>query len=513
MRSATRVAAFAYPVLAAVLIAALVAGPAGARAAMPPRRTSPCRWRSSRTGARPTRGCATTRRAAATRFFMTRAKSCCRSRRTSTATAGVALALRFVGGNPRSRPRARARARRGQRPARQRSAGWQTRTPAVPRRRLPRPVARHRPAPARAAGVLKYEFHVHPGRVAVGHPAGVRRRRRPRVDDDRRAADRDPARHAARLGAGVVPGHRRRPGARDEPLRAGRRRGHGGRGSRSRSAATGATTNWSSTRACSTRPSSAATAPRPAPASPSTRPATPTSPARRSRPNFPTTAGAFDRTGAAQNFADVFVTKLNPAGTALVYSTFVGGSDMEFGNAAWPSTRPATPTSPARRSRRTSRPPAARSTGRLNIPPNCPRCGTDNTDGFVFKLNAAGSALAYSTYLGGTEYDAPRGIAVDGVRQRLRDRRDAVGRLPDHGRRVRRARGAASTTCSSPSSTHRLGARRTPRSSAARRSTTASSVTVDGGGNAYVLGFSSSTDFPTTPGAFDTTATAPSTGR
>ena len=29
----------------------------------------------------------------------------------------------------------------------------------------------------------------------------------------------------------------------------------------------------------------------------------------------------------------------------------------------------------------------------LNIPPNCPRCATDNTDGFVFKLNAAGSAL------------------------------------------------------------------------------------------------------------------------
>ena len=80
-------------------------------------------------------------------------------------------------------------------------------------------------------------------------------------------------------------------------------------------------------------------------------------------PNFPTTTGAFDRTGAAQNFADVFVTKLNPAGTALVYSTFVGGSDMEFGQRHGDRRDPATPTSPARRSRRTSRPPAARSTG------------------------------------------------------------------------------------------------------------------------------------------------------
>ncbi len=33
-------------------------------------------------------------------------------------------------------------------------------------------------------------------------------------------------------------------------------------------------------------------------------------------PNFPTTAGAFDRTGAASNFLDAFVTKLNANGTA-----------------------------------------------------------------------------------------------------------------------------------------------------------------------------------------------------
>ena len=59
----------------------------------------------------------------------------------------------------------------------------------------------------------------------------------------------------------------------------------------------------------------------------------------------------------------------------------------------------------------------------------------DNTDNFVFKLNAAGSALAYSTYLGGTDNDSARGIAVDAAGQRVRDGRDAVGRLPDHGGR------------------------------------------------------------------------------
>ena len=33
----------------------------------------------------------------------------------------------------------------------------------------------------------------------------------------------------------------------------------------------------------------------------------------------------------------------------------------------------------------------------------------------MFKLNAAGSALVYSTFLGGTDIDSPRAIAVDGA--------------------------------------------------------------------------------------------------
>ena len=50
-------------------------------------------------------------------------------------------------------------------------------------------------------------------------------------------------------------------------------------------------------------------------------------------PNFPTRAGSFDRTGATNNSLEAFVTKLNPTGTALVYSTFLGGSNFEWGRA------------------------------------------------------------------------------------------------------------------------------------------------------------------------------------
>ena len=43
--------------------------------------------------------------------------------------------------------------------------------------------------------------------------------------------------------------------------------------------------------------------------------------------DFPTTAGAFDTT--ANGAFDVFVTKLNTTGSALIYSTFLGGADFD----------------------------------------------------------------------------------------------------------------------------------------------------------------------------------------
>ena len=50
--------------------------------------------------------------------------------------------------------------------------------------------------------------------------------------------------------------------------------------------------------------------------------------------DFPTTPGVFQpnlKTGATQQLNDVFILKLNPTGSALVYSTFLGGSDDDIG--------------------------------------------------------------------------------------------------------------------------------------------------------------------------------------
>jgi hypothetical protein len=221
-------------------------------------------------------------------------------------------------------------------------------------------------------------------------------------------------------------------------------------------------------------------------------------------PDFPTTTGAFKRTGAVQNFSDVFVSKLNAAGTALIYSTFVGGSDLETGNRlAVDAGGNAYVTGTTKSS---NFPTTANAFDRsLAIPPNCPRCATDNTDGFAFKLNAAGSGLTWSTYLGGVDWDAPRGIAVDGSGNAYVTGETLSIDFPTTaGAFSRTARGQ----------TEVFVTKFNPAGSALVYSTylggtavdNGGQVQVDSGGNAYLLGASSSTDFPTTPGTFDTTA-------
>lgn len=119
--------------------------------------------------------------------------------------------------------------------------------------------------------------------------------------------------------------------------------------------------------------------------------------------NFPTASPLQSTIGGAQ---DAFVTKLNPAGSALVYSTYLGGNGgivgyPETGNAiAVDSTGSAYVTG---------------STSSTNFPTSSafqPTLTVGGLDAFVTKLSPAGSALVYSTYLGGTGQQIGRGIAV-----------------------------------------------------------------------------------------------------
>jgi len=116
--------------------------------------------------------------------------------------------------------------------------------------------------------------------------------------------------------------------------------------------------------------------------------------------NFPVTTGVIQ-----SNYidgGDVFVTKLNASGTALIYSTYLGGSDIDAafgikidsnGNAY-----------------------IAGKTLSNNFPTTSGAFQTFMAGGgdvFVTKINPSGSAIIYSTYIGGSDYDVANDIAID----------------------------------------------------------------------------------------------------
>ncbi|WP_309495676.1 SBBP repeat-containing protein [Mechercharimyces sp. CAU 1602] len=116
--------------------------------------------------------------------------------------------------------------------------------------------------------------------------------------------------------------------------------------------------------------------------------------------NFPVTSGAFQTLNAGT--ADAFVTKLNPTGSSLVYSTFLGGSSSDSGFAITVNTD-----NNAYIVGATSSSDFPVTTGSFQT-----MFGGDR-DAFVTKLNPPGSALVYSTFVGGSAPDAGFGIALD----------------------------------------------------------------------------------------------------
>ncbi len=115
-------------------------------------------------------------------------------------------------------------------------------------------------------------------------------------------------------------------------------------------------------------------------------------------PNFPK-AAAFQT--ALRGSQDAFVSELAPSGGSLVYSTFLGGDATEYGNAIALDTA--------------GNAFVVGSTTSSNFPTanaRQPSHGGGGTDAFVSKLNAAGSALVFSTYLGGSASDEALGVCL-----------------------------------------------------------------------------------------------------
>jgi len=223
--------------------------------------------------------------------------------------------------------------------------------------------------------------------------------------------------------------------------------------------------------------------------------------------DFPTTPTAFQPTYPAGIYSPTsFVTKLNSVGTALVYSTYLGGSDAagdmtngiaidNSGNAyvAGRANSSDFPTTPGAFQRA--------------------RKSTHSSIGFVTKLNFTGTALLYSTYLGGgnSSGDGANAIAVDGDGDAYVAGNSTNPDFPTTPGAFQRVNGAHSPPSVGTANTNAFVTKLSPTGATLLYSTFlggtngigafAVGIGIDPHGNAYVVGNSTSSDFPTTPGA------------
>jgi hypothetical protein len=238
--------------------------------------------------------------------------------------------------------------------------------------------------------------------------------------------------------------------------------------------------------------------------------------------DFPVTPGAFQTTcpsGQGEygcgTWGAAFITKLNPTGTALVYSTYLGGNEGTEGFAiAIDGSGDAYVTGGTDASNFPTTPGAFQTT--------CGSCGYYQGlgDAFVTELNPTGSALVYSTYLGG---DTPNqyfnnslagSIAIDTSGNVYVSGYTNFGGFPV-------TPGAFQTKCGSchagPELDSPFVTKFNPALSTLLYSTflggsggdEAADIAVDASGDAYLTGTTQSTDFPVTPGAFQTTCSQP----
>ena len=106
---------------------------------------------------------------------------------------------------------------------------------------------------------------------------------------------------------------------------------------------------------------------------------------------------------AAPAGSDAFVTKLSAGGTSQIYSTFLGGNLLDTGNGiAVDASGNAYVVG------------LASSSDFPTVNAIQPARDANSSDAFVAKLNASGSGLIYSTFLGGNSNDSARAVAVDG---------------------------------------------------------------------------------------------------
>jgi len=214
--------------------------------------------------------------------------------------------------------------------------------------------------------------------------------------------------------------------------------------------------------------------------------------------DFPVTPGAYETTVNSPGSYNSFVTKLNPTGTNLIYSTYILDNTGATGIAVDSSGHAY----------------VTGSTGSKNFPVSSNAFQKTNHalygTGFVVKLSKAGNSADYSTYLGGSNYEYAYGIAVGNAEEAYvtgttysHDFPKTAGAYQTKNKAAAKHMNNAFVTKLNATgsglvySTYLGG-------SGVESGDTAYGIALDASGHAYVTGNAYSEDFPTTNGAFQT---------
>jgi hypothetical protein len=244
--------------------------------------------------------------------------------------------------------------------------------------------------------------------------------------------------------------------------------------------------------------------------------------------DFPVTSGAFqtENRGAANLAFNGFVTELNPTGTNLVFSTYLGGSGGFAGSIGDIANAIALD--------RNGSAYVAGVTFSDDFPITKGAFQTRNRgytaervsgNAFVSKLNATGTALMYSSYLGGSGSpgsagaDAAYALAVDGSGNayiagsavspnfpvtpgafQRKNKAAGVGQYPGNNGFITKVDLTGEALVYSTF----LGGSANGMASDGAGGDAVNAITIDHAGHAYVTGITSSADFPVTQGAFQT---------
>ncbi|HEX3587867.1 MAG TPA: SBBP repeat-containing protein [Candidatus Angelobacter sp.] len=218
-------------------------------------------------------------------------------------------------------------------------------------------------------------------------------------------------------------------------------------------------------------------------------------------PDFPTTSGAFQTTFLAKTIPsfphdisghNAYITKFAPDGLSLVYSTFLGGTVSDAAAAI-----------------------ALDSDGRAYVTGTTQSADFPVTSGafqkslhgtvdaFVTKMQISGGGLFYSTFLGGSDVDGGSSVAVDSLGRAYVTGGTSSADFPVLNPIQAHFGGSQDAFVTKLSATGNALFYSTYLGGAAADS--ANSIRLDSNANAYVGGVTSSTNFPTTPGAFSRT--------